>query len=110
MAGRRSEAPQPQSGDEIASRSGRKEDFVPPIADIFLKVRVASLITNMNILITTDFLKLTYTKPALRSVSFLKFIDPGRGRTCNLLIRSQTPCPLGHRTSCENNLKLGLAT
>ena len=28
----------------------------------------------------------------------IKSIDPGRTRTCNLLIRSQAPCPLGHRT------------
>ena len=28
-----------------------------------------------------------------------KKFDPGRTRTCNPLIRSQMPCPLGHRTS-----------
>ena len=28
-----------------------------------------------------------------------KKFDPGRTRTCNPLIRSQMPCPFGHRTS-----------
>ena len=27
-----------------------------------------------------------------------KYFDPGRTRTCNPLIRSQMPYPLGHRT------------
>ena len=27
-----------------------------------------------------------------------KKFDPGRTRTCNPLIRSQMPCPLGHKT------------
>ena len=29
-------------------------------------------------------------------------VDPGRTRTCNPLIRSQMPYPLGHRTSGNN--------
>ena len=32
-------------------------------------------------------------------ISLQKKFDPGRTRTCNPLIRSQMPCPLGHRTS-----------
>ncbi len=33
------------------------------------------------------------------TLSCKRFIDPGRTRNCNLLIRSQTRCPLRHRTS-----------
>uniref|UniRef100_A0A8C7CWS3 DNA polymerase subunit gamma-1 n=1 Tax=Oncorhynchus kisutch TaxID=8019 RepID=A0A8C7CWS3_ONCKI len=36
---------------------------------------------------------------SLHSLLFMiKKVDPGRTRTCNLLIRSQTPYPLGHET------------
>ena len=34
-----------------------------------------------------------------RGRKFKKNVDPGRTRTCNPLIRSQMPYPLGHRTS-----------
>ena len=33
-----------------------------------------------------------------------KKFDPGRTRTCNPLIRSQMPYPLGHRTLGSNNI------
>ena len=29
----------------------------------------------------------------------MKKFDPDRTQTCNLLIRSQMPCPFGHRAS-----------
>ena len=31
-----------------------------------------------------------------------KSVDPGRTRTCNPLIRSQMPYPLGHRANVTN--------
>ena len=36
-----------------------------------------------------------------------KIFDPGRARTCNLLIRSQTPYPLGHKAA-ENQVSIGV--
>ena len=34
-------------------------------------------------------------------------VDPGRIRTCNPLIRSQMPYPLGHRASCQKLFQYG---
>ena len=45
--------------------------------------------------------------PRTWSIGGFKRVDPGRGRTCNLLIRSQTPCPFGHRTSCKRTRLIG---
>ena len=36
--------------------------------------------------------------------------DPGRIRTCSLLIRSQTPYPLGHEAITVQQPKLSLVT
>ena len=43
-----------------------------------------------------------------RFLSTLLILDRGRTRTCNLLIRSQTPYPLGHAAACRSTFSRAL--
>ena len=45
--------------------------------------------------------------PTLTIDLYEKHYDPGRIRTCNLLIRSQTRSPLRHRTSMKIKIFIG---
>eukprot|EP00960_Hanusia_phi_P041551 755042-Hanusia_phi.AAC.1 len=50
--------------------------------------------------LTTHILTLTTEQHCQRSLHATKNSNPDETRTRNLLIRSQTPYPLGHRVTC----------
>ena len=77
-----------------------------------LLARLIEVSGSVNSLRTVSFPQTLSQKPARRACTQTtrsastasgslrikkKIYDPGRTRTCNPLIRSQMPCPLGHR-------------